>query len=79
MKRRLVVRPLAKGDLDEQARYIARDNVEAALRLLDAAEAAFDRLRSLPEIGKAQGVPTSRAREGPLVADPGVREARDLL
>ena len=54
VKRRLAVRPLAKGDLDEQARYIARDNVEAALRFLDAAEAAFDRLRSLPEIGKAR-------------------------
>jgi toxin ParE1/3/4 len=54
VKRRLVIRPLAKGDLDEQSRYIARDNVEAALRLLDAAEEAFDRLRSLPEIGKAR-------------------------
>ncbi len=54
VKRRLVVRPLAKRDLDEQARYIARDNVEAALRFLDAAEGAFDRLRSLPEIGKVR-------------------------
>jgi toxin ParE1/3/4 len=54
VKRRLVVRALAKGDLDEQARYIARDNVEAALRFLDAAEAAFDRLRSSPEIGKTR-------------------------
>lgn len=54
MKRRLVVRPLAKGDLDEQARYIAHDDVEAALRFLDAAEGAFDHLRSLPEIGKAR-------------------------
>jgi plasmid stabilization system protein ParE len=52
VKRRLVVRPLAKSDLDEQARYIAHDNVEAALRFLEAAEAAFDRLRSLPEVGK---------------------------
>jgi plasmid stabilization system protein ParE len=39
--KRLVIRPLAKGDLDEQSNYIARDNVEAALRFLDAAEAAF--------------------------------------
>lgn len=51
VKLRLLVRPRAKGDLDEQSRYIARDNVDAALRFLDAAEAAFDRLQSLPEIG----------------------------
>jgi plasmid stabilization system protein ParE len=40
--RRLLVRPLAKDDLDEQARYIAQDNVDAALRLLDAAEGSPD-------------------------------------
>lgn len=61
MKRRLAVRPLAKGDLDEQARYIARDNVEAALRFLDAAEEAFDHLRSSPEIGKTRRIPTSQS------------------
>ncbi|HEY9419843.1 MAG TPA: type II toxin-antitoxin system RelE/ParE family toxin [Thermoanaerobaculia bacterium] len=49
MSRRLVVRPAARNDLDEQARYIAQDNVDAALRFLEAAEEAFDRLRSLPE------------------------------
>ncbi len=52
MSRRVVVRPLAKEDLDEQALYIARGSVSAALRFLDAAEAAFDRLGSLNEIGR---------------------------
>lgn len=54
MKCRLVVRPLAKRDLDEQARYIASDNVDAALRFLDASEEAFERLQSFPEIGKTR-------------------------
>jgi len=51
VSRRIVVRPLAKSDLDEQALYIAQDSVNAALRFLDAAQAAFDRLSSFPEIG----------------------------
>ena len=51
MSRRLLVRPLAEDDLDEQALYIARDNVDAALRFLEAAEAAFERLRSFANIG----------------------------
>jgi len=52
VSRRVVVRPLAKIDLDEQALYIAKDSVNAALRFLDAAESTFDRLRSFPEIGR---------------------------
>jgi toxin ParE1/3/4 len=51
VSRRLVVRPLAKSDLDEQSLYIAKDSVNIALRFLDAAEAAFDRLRSFPGVG----------------------------
>ena len=54
MSRRVVVRPLAQSDLDEQALYIAKDSVNAALRFLDAAEAAFDRLCSFPEIGRSR-------------------------
>jgi toxin ParE1/3/4 len=52
VSRGFVIRPLAKSDLDEQALFIAQDSVNAALRLLDAAESAFDRLRSFPEIGR---------------------------
>lgn len=52
MKKRLLVRPLAKSDLDEQAKYIADDSLDAALRFLDAAESAFERLRESPKIGR---------------------------
>ena len=52
MSRRVVVRPLAESDLDEQALFIAKDSVNAALRFLDAAQSAFDRLRAFPEIGR---------------------------
>jgi toxin ParE1/3/4 len=51
VSRRVVVRPLAKEDLDEQALYIAKDNVAAALRFLDAAESAFSRLSHMHEVG----------------------------
>ena len=51
MSRPYVVRPLAKGDLDEQAGHIAEDSVNAALRFLDQAQAAFDRLQSFPSVG----------------------------
>ncbi|HEV7506524.1 MAG TPA: type II toxin-antitoxin system RelE/ParE family toxin [Thermoanaerobaculia bacterium] len=46
--------PLAESDLDEQALHIAQDSVNAALRFLDAAQAAFDRLHSFPEIGRSR-------------------------
>jgi toxin ParE1/3/4 len=48
---RLVVRPLAKSDLDEQSLHIAQDSVNAALRFLDGADSAFDRLCSFPGVG----------------------------
>jgi toxin ParE1/3/4 len=54
VSRRVVVRPLAQSDLDEQALYIAQDSVDAALRFLDAAQTAFGRLRSFPEIGRSR-------------------------
>jgi toxin ParE1/3/4 len=54
VSRRVVVRPLAKDDLGEQALFIAKDSVNAALRFLDAAQAAFERLRSFPEIGRSR-------------------------
>lgn len=52
MIRRVVVRPLAKEDIDEQSRHIAGDSVPAALRFVDAAEAAIERLGSMSEIGR---------------------------
>jgi len=42
--------PQARRDLLDIAGYIARDNLDAALRLLDAAEAAFELLGRSPEM-----------------------------
>lgn len=43
--------PQARRDLLELARYIARDDMDAALRLLDAAEADMTQLSQMPELG----------------------------
>lgn len=53
---RIIKRPAAKQDLIEQADFIAQDNLEAALRFLDAAEKTFDQLARLPRIGKSRKV-----------------------
>jgi toxin ParE1/3/4 len=49
---RVVVRPRVRTDLDEQARYIAQDSLDAALRFLTAAESTFEKLGAMPEIGR---------------------------
>lgn len=54
MARKVLRRPRAKQDLLEQALFIAGDNLDAAERFLDAAEAAFTRLLEMPEIGVAR-------------------------
>ncbi len=43
--------PQARRDLLELADYIARDSLDTAERFLDAAEAAFHLLASMPEMG----------------------------
>jgi toxin ParE1/3/4 len=48
----LFVQQLAEEDLAEQADYIARNNIDAALRFVEAAEAAFSQLADLPDIGR---------------------------
>ncbi len=53
MKRRSVTkRPRAKADILEHYVYIGDDNLDAADRLLAAAEAAFEKLASMPQIGR---------------------------
>ncbi len=42
----------AERDLDQITEYIARDNVDAALRLIDQIAAACDLLPSQPECGE---------------------------
>jgi plasmid stabilization system protein ParE len=47
----VTMRPRAKRDLLELADFIAQDSLNAAARFLDAAEAAFHMLASMPEMG----------------------------
>jgi plasmid stabilization system protein ParE len=52
--RKVLRRSRATQDLLEQALFIANDNLDAAERFLDAAEAAFARLLEMAEIGVAR-------------------------
>ena len=45
------LRPAADADLDNHARYIAEDNLEAALRFYDQARQTFDDLVAMPRMG----------------------------
>lgn len=49
--KRLLIFPRAEKDLDELAEHIAQDNLDAALGLYTAADAAFRRLLEMPDIG----------------------------
>lgn len=50
--RRIVVSPLATRDLESIHDYIARDNPDAALRLIDRLDERFSILKDHPAIGK---------------------------
>jgi toxin ParE1/3/4 len=53
VKRRVLIRPAADRDLDEQAEYLAaHQSLEMALRFYRAAEQTFRLLASQPKIGK---------------------------
>ena len=45
------IRPLADREVDELADYIAQDNLDAALRFLDAVQKTFDLISEHPGIG----------------------------
>lgn len=67
---RILKRRSAKVDLIEQADFIAQDNLEAALRFLDAAEDTFNRLAEFPRIGKSRKVKSrilSDVRQFPII------------
>ena len=49
--KRLFIFPRAEQDLDGLAEYIAKDNIDAALGLYNAADSAFQRLAEMPDIG----------------------------
>ena len=55
MSKKITKRPQARRDLAESADYIARDSLDAALRFLDAAEAAFELLAAMPQMGTLCG------------------------
>lgn len=58
--KRIRILPRAEQDLDEIAEHIARDNLDAALGLYAAADAAFQRLAEMPEIGATRNYLDSR-------------------
>jgi toxin ParE1/3/4 len=54
MTLRLVLKPQADRDINNQFEYIANDNLEAAIRFYEAAFRAFDVLLTNPHIGPAR-------------------------
>ena len=50
--KRIFIRPKASSDLDEQALFIAKDNVEAAYRLYKACEQTLNTLAKMPQMGQ---------------------------
>jgi toxin ParE1/3/4 len=48
MKYRLVITPAADADVDSAAAFIARDNIQAALRFYDAIDVTFRQIREHP-------------------------------
>lgn len=51
---RFAITPAADRDLEEQAAYIGRDSLEAAVRFTDAAKAALMRLAEMPRMGSVR-------------------------
>jgi toxin ParE1/3/4 len=61
VKHRIIVRPAAEQDLDEQARHMAaHSNLETALRFYDAADQTFELLAAHPLIGRQADLPGLR-------------------
>jgi toxin ParE1/3/4 len=54
MKLRLALKPQADRDINNQFEYIAKDNLETAIRFYEAAFRAFDVLLTNPNIGPAR-------------------------
>lgn len=52
--RSLLRSELAIRDLDEHAEYIAQDNLDAAIRFLEAAEETFRQIAEMPGMGSPQ-------------------------
>ncbi len=64
MTRRILIRPAASRDLDEQAHYIAADSgIETALHFHEMADETFRLLLSHPRLGRATQI------QNPLLAN----------
>lgn len=60
MTRRIVIRPRASVDLDEQFAYIAANNFDAALKFFDATRQTFSQLAQMPGIGSLYNIENLR-------------------
>ena len=63
MKWRLALRPQADRDINNHFEYIAKDNLEAAMRYYEAAFCAFDVLLTNPHIGPVREFDNTELRE----------------
>lgn len=54
MRRKLILSSEAAEELGALTEFIAADSLDAALHFLDAAQNAFERLLSMPELGAAR-------------------------
>jgi toxin ParE1/3/4 len=52
MSRRIDIRPDAFEDMWDQYRFIAKDNPDAAVRFLEAADSTCEQLASMPSMGR---------------------------
>jgi toxin ParE1/3/4 len=71
--RRFVILPAARADLLEQFGYLTQSSLDAASRILAAAETAFERLAEMPGLGVNRPMKDSRLaslRQWPV---PGIR------
>ena len=64
MTRRILIRPAANRDLEEQAQYLAaHSGIETALRFYEVADDTFRLLCSHPQLGRATRI------QNPLLAN----------
>jgi len=59
MTRKIVIRPRASDDLDEQFAYIAEDNMDVAFRFFDATRETISQLAKMPGLGSSCEVENS--------------------
>jgi toxin ParE1/3/4 len=60
MTKRIIFRPKASQDLDDQFAYIAEDDLEAAFRFFDAARLTMAQIARMPGMGSPYPVTNPR-------------------